>query len=158
MAKELDEIIYDALKANETIVEETGGRIKSTCFEVPPTEDDNTPIPYIIITDDPYQNEMGTKDSVWEGNTDHVQASVIIAADSPASVKRLRRLVRKAIGDYIVENRTGYIYLTAESNDGIQWDWSKPCYYDTIHYSCDMDVNLEDDEQEENTGEATAEA
>ena len=158
MAKELDEIIYDALKANETIVEETGGRIKSTCFEVPPTEDDNTPIPYIIITDDPYQNEMGTKDSVWEGNTDHVQASVIIAADSPASVKRLRRLVRKAIGDYIVENRTGYIYLTAESNDGIQWDWSKPCYYDTIHYSCDMDFYNDTATKEIYTGEATAEA
>lgn len=156
MAKELDEIIYDALKANVTIMGLTGGRIKSTCIEIPPDQEDNTPTPYIIITDDPYHNDLGTKDSVWEGDTDHVQASVIISAKSPAAVKRLRRLVRKAIGEYVVANVTGYLYLTAENNDGIQWDWTKPCYYDTIHYSCDMDVNLEDDEQEENTGETTA--
>ena len=46
---ELDEIFYAALMANETIVSDTGGRIFSTCVEVPPTEADNTPLPYIII-------------------------------------------------------------------------------------------------------------
>lgn len=140
MAKELDEIIYEAIAANETLQTETGGRIQSTCIEVPPTEDDNTPVPYIIIAEEQLQNEQGTKDNVWEGDMDHVAVSVIISANSPADVKRLRRLVRKAIAQYVEEHETGYIYLTALTADGIAWDWTKPCYYSTLHYQCDMDV------------------
>lgn len=146
--KELDEIIYDALKADNGIAALVGDRIQSTCFEVPPTEDDNTPVPYIIITDDPFQNDIGTKDDVWEGCTDRVQASVEIAAKNPAEVKELRRMVRRAIGRYVAgleyDQRP---YLVSVSNDGIAWDWLKPCYYDRLHYQCD--VTLQDDEQEE---------
>ena len=57
---ELDEIIYNAIKASEAVSTETAGRIYSTCIEVPPTEDDNTPLPYIVITDGGYTNELGT--------------------------------------------------------------------------------------------------
>lgn len=140
---ELDEIFYEALKGSP-LSDITGGRIYSTCIEVPPTEEDNTPVPYIVITDDPYQNDMGTKDDVWEGRVDHVQASVIIAAESPAEVKRLRRLVRKAIADYVVTLQRPP-YLTASRNEGIEWYDMKPCYYDTLHYQCDMDVDFSDE-------------
>ena len=145
MAKELDEIIYEAIAANETLQTETGGRIQSTCIEVPPTDDDNTPLPYIIIAEEQLQNEQGTKDNVWEGDMDHVAVSVIISANSPADVKRLRRLVRQAIGQH-VESLTDAPYLTALTADGIAWDWTKPCYYDTLHYQCDMDVQTEESE------------
>ena len=132
--KELDEIIYDALKADSGITALVGDRIQSTCFEVPPTEDDKTPVPYIIITDDPFQNDLGTKDDVWEGYTDRVQASVEIAAKNPAEVKELRGMVRRAIGRYVAgleyDQRP---YLVSVSNDGIAWDWLKPCYYDRLH-------------------------
>ena len=140
MAKERDEIIYEAIIANETLQTETGGRIQSTCIEVPPTDDDNTPLPYIIIAEEQLQNEQGTKDNVWEGDMDHVAVSVIISANSPADVKRLRRLVRQAIAKYVEEHETGYLYLTSLTYDGIAWDWTKPCYYSTLHYKCDMDV------------------
>lgn len=156
--KELDEIIYDALTAKpsepdplhptdaEQIQALVGDRITSTCFEVPPTEDDNTPVPYIIITDDPFQNDLGTKDDVWEGCTDRVQASVVIAAKTPAEVKQLRRMVRRAIAAHVATLQDPP-YLVSVSNDGIAWDWVKPCYYDSLHYQCD--VTLQDDEQEE---------
>ena len=98
---ELDEIFYAALMANETIVSDTDGRIFSTCVEVPPAETDNTPLPYIIIMDEGLQNDQGTKDDVWESRDDRVQASVQISAVSPKEVKRLTRIVRKAIADYI---------------------------------------------------------
>ena len=140
MAKELDEIIYEAIIANETLQTETGGRIQSTCIEVPPTDDDNTPLPYIIIAEEQLQNEQGTKDNVWEGDMDHVAVSVIISANSPADVKRIRRLVRKAIAKYVEEHEIDYLYLTSLTYDGIAWDWTKPCYYSTLHYQCDMDV------------------
>ena len=146
--QELDEIIYAALNADETLASVAGG-IHSTCVEVPPTEDDNTPVPYIIITDDPYTNDQGTKDDVWESGVDHVQASVIINASSPAEVKQLRRKIRHAIASYVASMESGQPYLTASSNEGIAWDWQKPCYYDTLHYQCDMDVTLTDDDNEQ---------
>ena len=150
MAKELDEIFYAALTADETVMTLTQGRIYSTCIEVPPTEDDNTPLPYIIILDNAYQNDQATKDNVWESDIDRVQASVIISACSPAEVKQLRRLVRKAIAGYVISMTDNQPYLTSSSNEGIAWDWMKPCYYDTLHYQCDMEViNDEDDEHEE---------
>ena len=125
----------------------TAGRVYSTCVPVPPDEQDNTQLPYLIITDDPYQNDTGTKDSVWESAVDHVQASVIINAASPAQVKRLRRLARQAIAAYVANMQSGAPYLTAASNEGIAWDWQKPCYFDTIHYQCDILVNLNTEPQ-----------
>ena len=126
MVVELDEIIYAALTANSELSSLSGG-IHSTCIEVPPTDADNTPLPYIIITDDPFQNHTGTKDNVWEGDVDSVQAGVEIAADSPKEVKRLRRLVRKAVAEYIKQAELDDVpYLQNLTNEGIAWDWTKP--------------------------------
>ena len=47
--KELDEILYDALLADEDLMDATEGRIESTCFEVSPDEQDNTQLPCIIV-------------------------------------------------------------------------------------------------------------
>ena len=149
MAKDLDEIIYEAITANETVMTLTSGRIYSTCIEVPPTEDDNTPLPYVIITDDPYQNDLSTKDAVWEGNWDRVQSSVIIVSTSPAEVKQLRRLIRQAIASYVISMTKNVPYLISASNEGINWDWMRPCYYDTLHYQCDMANENDDNGQEE---------
>ena len=47
MVLELDEIIYAALTADPVLSILAGG-IHSTCIEVPPTDADNTPLPYIL--------------------------------------------------------------------------------------------------------------
>ena len=156
--KELDEIIYDAVHIGEheenpsptkqAIAALVGERIFSTCIPVPPTEEDNTPVPYLIITDDPFNNEQGTKDDVWESDTDRVQSSVEIAGHSPKEVKHLRKLVRRALREHVAALPYSDIpQLVSVSNDGIAWDWIKPCYYDRLHYQCD--VTIQDDEQEE---------
>jgi len=144
---ELDEIFYAALTADETIVNDTGGRIYSTCIEVPPTDTDNTDLPYIIIMDDGLQNDQSTKDDVWESMDDRVQASIEISAKSPKEVKRLTRLCRKAIANYIATMEGERPYLVSLTTDGTSWDWTKPCYYKTLQYQCD--VTNEDDEQDE---------
>jgi len=147
--QELDEIIYAALTADTALMKETGGRIKSTCFEVPPTQEDNVKPPYIIITDDPMQNELESKDDEWESDNDIVQASVIINAKSPKDVKRLRRTIRHIIAEYVESIEPPLRpELLSLSNDGIAWDWTKPCYFDTLHYQCEMYLNNEDDEQD----------
>ena len=146
---ELDEIIYNALTADTQVMSAIGGRIKSTCIEVPPTDEDNTPLPYIIIAEETSQNDQGTKDDVWESDVDIVNVGVIVSATSPKAVKRLRRMVRKAIGSYIESMTEDIPYLRSLSWEGIAWDWTKPCYYDTLHYQCDMVIKEEENEQED---------
>ena len=159
MQMELDEIFYNALTADTTIAEACGyvaptqstpgnpARIYSTCVEVPPTEKDNTPLPYIVIMDDGLQNDQGTKDDVWESDEDHVQASVEISAKSPKEVKRLARLCRKAIANYIATMTGECPHLTALTTNGTSWDWTKPCYYKTLQYQCDV-INEEEEDNE----------
>lgn len=145
---ELDQIIYNAIIADDTLSHDTGGRVSSTCIEVPPTEDDNTPLPYIIVAEEQSQNGQSSKDSTWESSTDTVNVSVIISAVTPNEVKRLRRLVRKAVSSYVEALTDECPYLQALSWDGIAWDWTKPCYYDTLHYQCDMENYLNDEDDE----------
>jgi hypothetical protein len=38
-------------------------------------------------------------------------------------------------------------YLESLTTDGTAWDWTKPCYYKTLQYQCD--VNNDEDEQDE---------
>ena len=137
--KQLDEIIYDAIRSDASLMAAIGGHVVSTCFEVPPTEDDNTPLPNIIITDDGFQNNVTTKDCVWEGGEDQMQVTVDIAANSPDEVKLLVRRVRRCI-----EQHMGRLYsqgaetpmLVSLQSDGIAWDWMKPCYYSHLIYQC----------------------
>lgn len=142
---ELDEIFYTALSADETIVQLTEGRIESTCFEEPPANTGNTPVPNIVIEESIGQNELGTKDTIWESNTDVPSVDITINALSKNEVQQLRRLVRKAISSYIESMTSSFPLLRSLSWAGVQYDWTKPCYFDTLHYQCEMDINLEDD-------------
>ena len=147
---ELDELFFNALKADENLVAAVGGRIESTCFEVSPDGDDNTPLPCIIVTDDGLTNNQQTKDNVWESDEDRVQASVEVDAESPKAVKRLIRMVRRAINNYVnslAEQDEDIPCLLSVQTNGVAWDWMKPCYHSTITYTCDV-ANKYDDEQE----------
>ena len=124
--KSLDEIIYDAICADAALMEAIGNRVVSTCFEVSPEDQDNTPLPNIIVTDDGFQNQNGTKDCVWESGEDRVQVTVDVAADSPKEVKRLIRKVRRAVENHIIlmSATDGCIpELDSLSSNGIAWDW-----------------------------------
>ena len=95
------------------------------------------------------QNELESKDDEWESDNDIVQASVIVNAKSPNDVKRLRRTIRHIIAEYVESIEPPLRpELRSLSNDGIAWDWTKPCYFDTLHYQCEMYLNNEDDEQD----------
>lgn len=148
--KSLDEIIYDAICADAALMEAIGSRVVSTCFEVPPAEADNTPLPNIIVTDDGFQNQTGTKDNVWESGEDRVQVTVDVAADSPKEVKRLIRKVRRAIENQIIllsAANERIPELESLSSGGVVWDWTKPCYYQHLTYQCTTlsDIDNEQD-------------
>ena len=143
--------MYEAIKADESLMEIIGGRVTSTCFEIPPDMEDNTDVPNIIITDDGFQNQIDTKDYVWEGAEDQVQVTVDIAANSPSDVKTIVRKVRKAIETYMVAlTDSERPELTSLTSDGLAWDGMKPCYYQKLTYQCIINADIEEDEQEEN--------
>lgn len=157
MVIELDKLFYDALQADETLKAAVGGRIVSTCFEVSPDEQDNTPLPCIIVTDDGLQNDQSNKDNVWESDEDRVQASVEIDAESPKVVKQLIRMVRKAIANYVASlyaQNAEIPYLLNVQTNGVAWDWMKPCYHSTISYQCSVNKYLCEDEQEQTSSSA----
>ena len=135
----LDEILFNALRSDAVLMEDVGGRIVSTCFEVGPEDVDNTPLPCIIVMDDGLQNNPDTKDFEWEAYEDRVTASVEVDAESPKAVKALIRKVRHAIADYIqtLYNEGEEIpELESIVSNGIAWDWMKPCYHSTLTYNC----------------------
>jgi hypothetical protein len=94
------------------------------------------------------QNDPGTKDDVWESDWDTVQVGIEIAATTKSEFKKLRRMVRKAIATYIDSmDYSTRPELKSRTNDGMGWFDLKPCYYDILHYQCDV-LFTDDDEQE----------
>lgn len=148
--KPVDEIIYDAILADAALMEAIGSRVVSTCFEVSPTEADNTPLPNIIVTNDGFQNQQTTKDALWEASEDRVQVGVDVAAESPREVQQLIRMVRRAVEQYVAalyDQGENTPELEQLSSDGLAWDWMRPCYYQRLTYQCI--INVDNDEQDE---------
>ena len=147
----LDKLLFDAIVADEELMQAVDGRVKSTCFEVSPDEKDNTQLPYILILDEGKQPAQTTKDDEWMPSQWRVGAAVEIGAKSPNEVDALVMKAMKAIAEYIstlADQGEGIPYLNEgfPQTQGIQWDWTKPCYWDIAHYQCDIDYN--DDEQD----------
>lgn len=148
--KRPDEIIFDAIRADSALMVAIGGRVESTCFEVSPDEPDNTPVPYLLVMDDGLQQNLTTKDTVWEGCEDKVQVSVEIAGREPRQVQRLLKKVRRAVERYIVamyKRGEETPQLDSLSASQLQWDWMKPCYYQHLTYQCTIKAE-NDDEQD----------
>ena len=147
---QVDKIIYNAIQADADLMTTIGSRVVSTCYEVPPTEEDNTPLPFIIVTDDGFQNQQTTKDCVWEAAEDRVQVGVEVAAASPNEVKDIIKQVRKAVEQYVAtmyQQGEDIPQLDSLSSDGLAWDWMKPCYYQRLTYQVTT-ISYIDDGQE----------
>lgn len=138
-------IFYEALKQDSRLAEMTGGRIYSTAIEVPPTEEDNTPLPYIILMAGNGQNDQQTKEG-FEGDYDRTNISAEIAADGTDAVLELAEMVRQSVCRYMTAVHDGEVesenaHLLPEdyavSWSDVAWDWTKPCHYMTIYWECD---------------------
>ena len=145
--KTVDELIYDAIVADESLMSTIGGRVVSTCFEIPPDQLDNTDVPNIIITDDGFTNNVTTKDYVWEGGEDQVQVTVDIAGNSPQEVRQIMRKVRKAVENYMCSLGSGRPELVNLTAGELAWDWMKPCYYKPLIYQCVTQADIDDDQE-----------
>ncbi len=143
----LDEILYNAVKADAALMEAIGGRVVSTCFEVSPTEADNTPLPCIIINDDGRQAQPETKDSTWLLGEWKVQANIEVDAESPKDVDRLIEMCNRAVAAYIgTLDYADIPQLDSIQTQGKAWDWMKPCYHDRLIYNVAVYTNYNDNE------------
>ena len=139
-----DKVFYNALRSNSSVMALVSGRIESTSIPVPDEQFMNEPVPYIIITFDSLQNEGYTKDNSFEGDTDKVQVSIEVAADSRDALGDIMEAIRKAVIDYF-EDEDGhawddYDYVPNSytfSAGPIGYDSMNPCYYQTLQYLCD---------------------
>lgn len=133
----LDEILYNAIRADQDLMQAVGGRVKDVIFEVGDDGKDNVPLPYIVVIDAGSQGQPETKDCEWDPAEDHVQAGIEVSAESPREVRTLIRQCRRAVARYIetlpAEDTP---YLDSMQRDGVAWDWTKPCYFDTLRYQC----------------------
>jgi len=148
----LDKIFFDAITADAELMQAVGGRVKSTCFEVSPDEQDNTPLPYIVIRDLGKQPSQTTKDDEWMPSQWNVGAGVEVGAASPNEVDTRVMKAMKAIANHISTlasqgEEIPYLNEGFPQTQGVDWDWTKPCYWDLAQYQCD--VNYNDDEQDE---------
>lgn len=142
----LDEILYNALRADADLMQAVASHIVSTCFEVGPDEVDNTPLPCIIVTDDGWQNQPETKDFTWEGTEDNVSASIEVDGRSPKEVKQLLKMCRKAVAQHIATLDDQEAYDEIPQLDSVQasqlaWDRTKPCYHQVLTYQCTININ-----------------
>jgi hypothetical protein len=94
-------------------------------------------LPYIIVTDGGVQNAPQTKDTTWESHDDTATAGIEVSAESPGEVRRLIKMARRAVAEYI--GTLEYMErpeLQSLHTEGVAWDWTKPCYWDTLVYQC----------------------
>ena len=145
----LDKIFFDAITADADLMQTVGNRVKSTCFEVSPEEQDNTPLPYIVIRDLGKQPAQTTKDDEWMPSLWNVGAGIEVGATSPNEVDAIVMKAMKAVANYMqtLEGDVPYLNEGFPRTQGVSWDWMKPCYWDIAQYQCDVEYT-EDDEQE----------
>ena len=143
-----DSIFIAALSASEDIMEATGGRIYGTAIPLPDEDAENVPLPYIIVTFESLQNGDQTKDDLYEGSEDKVAIGVTVVAGKLGALHDLTQMVRDVILSYFRANATA-VEDYDFSAQAIQFDSMKPCYWQVLHYQCDMYNTLTDNEDEQ---------
>ena len=138
-----DKVFYNALRSNAALMAQVGGRIESTSIPVPDEQLDNEPVPYIIITFDGLQNEAFTKDNSYEGDTDKVQVSIGVAAQTRDELGDIMQAIRETVVAYFEDDEghawDDYQYIPINytlTASAIAYDSMKPCYYQTLTYDC----------------------
>lgn len=136
MSLSTDSIFIKAIQSNASLMQQIGGRLYGTAIGLPDEEADNVPVPYVIVTFNGLTNDQGTKDDRYESRYDKVEIGVEVTAKTLDDLHILTETVRDTILSYLRRHTTAiddYLF-TAE---GIQYDSTKPCYWQVLRYQCD---------------------
>lgn len=147
MSLATDSIFIEALKADTALMTAIGSRLYGTAIPLPDEDLDNVPAPYVIVTFDGLSNQTGTKDDLYEGTEDMVNIGVEVTGRTLDELHAMTENVRSTILSYMRGNDTTVMEYTFTA-DAIQFDSMKPCYWQVLHYQCDV-YNSQNDEQDE---------
>ena len=174
-----DKLFYEILLADHELMETVGERIYNTVIGKPEIDELNEPVPYIIVMFAGLTNGDGTKDDIYEAQTDQVNIEIEIAADNVEELTDIAQHIRK-----VIHRELSYLqrYAQLRTSDGeilrdsqghplqvwrgqkmfeqIPYDYhfstsdktyvdEKPCYGIILKYACEVTNHLYDDEQEE---------
>ena len=159
MSLDTDSIFITALQSNADLLEALGymeatetsegnpARLYGTAIPLPDEDADNVPVPYVIVTFDGLNNQNQTKDDVYESEHDQVNIGIEVVGETLKGLHDLTQVVRDTILAYFRANTTAVEDYTFTA-DAIQFDSMKPCYWQTLHYQCDV-YNVEDNDDEQ---------
>lgn len=138
-----DKFFYQAIAADATITGATGGRIYNTADDSVENEED-TQVPYVIITNQGGQNVVEDKDDTGESDTDQDNISIEVAATSREELHAIcvaiRKAVKQAFADFTDEDAEtlGFTIEDYNLNYGpVSFDPWKPCFWQTLNYQCE---------------------
>lgn len=144
-----DSIFIAALASDNLLSAQTGGRIYGTSIPLPDSGLDNVPLPYMIVTFDGLVNSERTKDDDYESDVDDVTIGIEVTAKTLAQLHDLTQQVRSVVRAYIGSNAAEKIADYTFSAQAIQYDFIKPCYWQTLVYQCEVNnITEEEDEQD----------
>lgn len=139
MSLYLGKYFVEALRSSEEITELIDGRLFPVARS---TEDDLLDkIPYIIMMPSGITAGETCKDDYAEGDEDQAQVNLLVCAQTYDSLVTLTQLVRDTIheayeGD-LADEDWPFVFDGYEfSADAVQYDPTKPCYYQTLRYNC----------------------
>lgn len=138
-----DKFFYSAIAKSQAVQDATGGRIYNTADDSVENEED-TQVPYVIITNNGGQNQTESKDDVGESDTDTDNISIEIAATSREQLadiaKSVRKAVKAAFADFDDEDAVSFGFFLEDytmSYGPVNFDEWKPCFWQTLNYQCE---------------------
>lgn len=145
MSLQTDIVFYNAIKSDDDLMEMISNRVFNTVDEDGGEWGENTDIPYIIIRNMGGQNDQSTKDG-YEGDTDTINISLEIAANSREELANITQKLREVVNGYFCNadvSDDDYELIPQDyqlSFSSVEYDWSKPCYWQILSYQCDTNV------------------
>ena len=147
MSLKTDIIFVKALKSNDELIQSLPAKgIYNPSIPMPDAELTNAKIPYIIVVYGGCQNDGSNKDETFEGESDTVNISIEIAAETREAVADIAETVRATIRDYFVNadpTDEDYELVPADyqfSATGVSYDPDKPCCWQILNYQCDTNA------------------
>lgn len=138
----IDKFFHEALRRSADVIEVTDGRIFNPAR--PKIDEKQDLIPYIIITYDGGQSDMGSKDDTLS-RLSSATVSILCCAEDRQALADLTELVEGTIAhefgtETLYDDHDEwafYIDNASESAGPVQFDPSKPCCYQTLTYQCE---------------------
>lgn len=143
MSLQTDRIFVKALKSDAGLMRMLAAHdVYNTAIPVPDVDLDNVDVPYVIVSFNGMNLTDMTKDDSMDGDTDMVNISIEVAAETRPQLAEILIRCRQTIRDYFEDNGDGedsdlipeQMEVSATS---VQYDGDKPCFFQSLNYQCE---------------------